>query len=438
MMLAAMLAWAPQLQAQDPPLPALRLGGVLFDSTTMSPLAGAAVYLRDTDHAAATDGQGRFGMLGVPPGTYELSIMHGRISELGYAVPPSWRIEVGDDEAPTIVRLALPSWATLLETVCGEAEAKATGRAAIGIVEDDNTGMPLPGATVTFNWAGGTAEVTTDGDGRFWACGLPEDLTVFAEAAFYGETTSRSRVAAGERGVAELRFGFSFDIASESLPVEVQGAITDQSSGDAIDGAYVRLEGAQSYSTGSAPDGGYSFSRVEPGPYVLRVEHIGYGTQTHAVVVEGGGMFEMDIGLATDAVELPGIVVTAVSARERERLSRGTLVGFIERDQIEARENEARHVGDLIRGNIHALSVREDPNYGGLCIEARRERAPYPQCNMVMVFIDGMQIYEAGAYVASLPPQQIQDIEFVPSSLAGSRYGTGARYGVLLIRTRRP
>lgn len=415
----------------------ITLGGILFDSTSMAPLSGAAIYLVDTNHAAATDTEGRFGMVGVPPGEYELSIMHSRINDLGYGVPPTWKVTVADS-GTTVISLALPSWSTLIGAAC-EGQGPGEGYySAVGIVEDEATGMPLPGATVAFFWAAGGAEVTADGDGRYWACGLPTDRTVFAQARFYGESTARTRLDVPATGVAEASFGFQFDIADESLPIEVTGQVTDQVSGDPIPDATIRLEGVGARSDVSGPEGRYRFESVEPGAYVVRVDHLGYGTHTEAVVVEGGGRFELDVGLAEGALELPGIVVTATSARDRERLARGSVVGFLPREEIARRENEARHVGDLVQGNIHALSIRENPGYGGLCIEARRERARYPACNMVMVFIDGVQIYDPAPFLTSLPPVQIENIEFVPASLAGARYGTGARFGVLLIQTRRP
>lgn len=181
-----------------------RIGGLVWDSTRARPLAGAEVSVADGDRSTISDPVGRFALDSVPAGPQEVSFRHPRLDSL----PVLPRVaEVTVTRGATVeVTLAVPSMATILAALCG-AEDRAPGSGAvIGTVRSAGTREPVAGATVALEWtdyrvAGGrdlladvqSRRVTTDDQGRYAVCGVPQGVLVAAYSAVGDESSAVRR-----------------------------------------------------------------------------------------------------------------------------------------------------------------------------------------------------------------------------------------------------
>jgi hypothetical protein len=159
--LPALLASAPVIHAQDRMVSATvaaRVNGIVYDSITMRPLAGALVQLAlvpGPNRIAAvrsipTDSLGRFEFGGVLPGTYLLGFQHVAVDSLGLRSPVQ-RIDVRT--ASTVrAAMAVPSMRAIIQTVCGRDGVKDSLAVLLGSVRHARSDQPLPGAFVSLRW----------------------------------------------------------------------------------------------------------------------------------------------------------------------------------------------------------------------------------------------------------------------------------------------
>ena len=82
--LLASSAFSPALEAQAG---SAVLEGLVFDSTSMQPLAGARVAVMGTSAIGESDAEGRFRIPDVPAGSYWVTFFHARLQELGVNAP---------------------------------------------------------------------------------------------------------------------------------------------------------------------------------------------------------------------------------------------------------------------------------------------------------------------------------------------------------------
>lgn len=174
-----------------------RISGLVFDSTAVSPLVGARVYVSGTSYAAVTDNTGGFEMIGLRAGEYRLAVAHPRLDSLGITVSPR-RVVVGPGTASR-VQLIIPTVkSALAEGLCPPSARSDTTSVLVGIVRDQGTGLAVAEATVRVtarSWsyqspsAGGLVrqqsvwqETQSDADGGYAFCQVPPDESLQLEA----------------------------------------------------------------------------------------------------------------------------------------------------------------------------------------------------------------------------------------------------------------
>ncbi len=216
MVLAAALSWAGSgtAVAQEPAKLDAFAGGVSFevgdgavagvlrDSVSGEPLAGAEIVVRDWDDAAAflprpaavdvpfsavTDEAGGFHVAGLPDGVYALGIDHPKLQAAGVRLNET-RVVV-EDRTSDPLELWAPSDDALFARICpGSSPYRSTG-AVVGFARDADTGLPVPDIEVEIVWrvrrlqgTGRTTAVSeqseyaggvSDERGRFAICGVP-------------------------------------------------------------------------------------------------------------------------------------------------------------------------------------------------------------------------------------------------------------------------
>jgi hypothetical protein len=145
---------------------------------------------------------------------------------------------------------------------------------------------------------------------------------------------------------------------AQAVALEVTGIVRDAATGLPVGAARVRLEseGADppEHETLTGADGRFRFPVVEPGPWALRVEALGFQLLQAPVLVQGAPPFEIQVGLVPDALVLDPVVVTAARSPRLyqvgfyDRRMRGG-GGFLDRNDFEARPGITRLTDHLVR-----------------------------------------------------------------------------------------
>jgi len=148
-----------------------RVQGTVTDSVTGEPVFLAEVRLASGGLATASEGDGSYGLIGVPPGTHTLEVVHPRY--FPETVPA---VAVAPDTAtPLSVSLA----------------PRPTTGGLTGVVRDAVTGAPVAGAVLS---GPDGASATVDTDGQFQLSHIPAGLVEISIAADGFPVQSRSAV----------------------------------------------------------------------------------------------------------------------------------------------------------------------------------------------------------------------------------------------------
>jgi Carboxypeptidase regulatory-like domain len=419
------------------------LRGTVFDSTSMAALAGARVAVIGTIASTTADDAGRFELTGIPAGTHWVSFFHPRLQTLGVS-PPSRQVAFRDGETKEMV-LAVPSEATLVLGWC-MAEQPGPGYAVVaGMVTDSLTGVPMPRAIVTAApvrrtvGAPAPTEVRTDDAGYYRLCSVPAGTEMKIQAHF-GRNSGRSVNLTLQPGTAAMQDLMLLMSAEGTL----KGFVRDYISGQPIAGAEVDVLGTHS-STLTDVDGRFMLDDLPPGRHLVQTKHLAYAEQTDSVTVFSQETVDIQVRMATEALEVEGLVVTA-----RSRFGRTSLAGdakradFMSREEIEKILPRVTSPLDLMRAmNVPGFRVREvnqaDALTGavvpGVCIEVSR-RSGGEGCSMAAVMINDVIVPYPDQILRELDPQAIDRIEILSPVDAQFQFGTIAGNGAVLIYTR--
>ena len=156
--------------------------GIAFDSLRGVPLRKALVTISGSQSQATTDDGGRFSLDGVGLGAHTINAQHPSIDSIGLSGIAA-RVNVADSKA--MVSLAIPSFATLWRTACGDTPIPSQGGFVYGTVRDANGLGPMPDVAVEVSWLDLQAtkgalrqrrwrgQALTDSTGSYVVCGLP-------------------------------------------------------------------------------------------------------------------------------------------------------------------------------------------------------------------------------------------------------------------------
>jgi len=210
---------------------------------------------------------------------------------------------------------------------CPQGDAGTVQVGFEGIVVDEETGVPLPGAIVRLRYEEAEGLETpleqtanTDQEGRYRFCGLEAFRTVRVRASYL---LRRGR----ER---ELDLERPRDLELEvdlGNPAFIVFTVADQSTGAPIEGASVELApipvGGITDSLGRA-----TFRAIPPGEYDLTVRHIAFADREEHISLREEQFSELRVELQTQAIALEPLEVT-VTGRDPWLLANG----FYERQE---------------------------------------------------------------------------------------------------------
>ncbi len=418
------------------------LRGVVFDSTSMKALSGARVAVIGTNATGLTDLNGSFLLEDVPAGSYWVSFYHVRLQELGVS-PPSRQVNLVGGQILE-VPLAVPSEETLLLGWC-LAEQPTSGFGAIaGVVTDELTGVAMPRAIVTAEPASRSTgiqpiEVRSDDSGYFRLCSVRAGVDMKIQAHF-GQSSGRSADVYLAPGTAELHDLVLVMSAEGTLA----GYVRDYVSGDPVEGAVVSVLGTRS-STLSDMTGHFILDDLPPGRHLITTEHLAFEERTDSVTIFSEETVDIEVNMATEALLVEGLVVTA-----RTRFGRTSLAGdakradFISREEIDALLPRVTATADLLRNmNAPGLRIRDvyqmDQITGvmvpSLCIEVSR-RSGGDGCAPAAVALNNVLVMYPGQVLRDLDPNIIDRIEILSPIDAQFQFGATAGNGAVSIYTR--
>ncbi len=224
---------------------------------------------------------------------------------------------------------------------------------------------------------------------------------------------------------------------------DLPGQVVDVATRQGVSGAVLRILGT-SVTAVTREDGRFVLLAAPEGHWTLRVEHLAYGVHDHDVTLPADQAMELEIRIASEAIELEPIVVETETQRERMERGQGSSRHVVERAQIERALGTSKHLGDLIVQTVPGVKMRQANNLAGteVCLEFRGAASisllQTHACSSPMVLLDGVPVSDPRYLYGTFGLQNIERIQVIPPGEAGARYGTGSLYGVILIDTRPP
>ncbi|HEU4558013.1 MAG TPA: carboxypeptidase regulatory-like domain-containing protein [Longimicrobium sp.] len=428
--------------------------GMVFDSTSLQPLAGARVTVGGAFRAVA-DEQGYYEVREVPAGEYALLLRSPRLDSLGF-VPGAVQVTLREGGSAD-QDLVVPPLASIWAAACADS-GRAPGKGVLVGRVHTATGQPQPGARVTVSWATtgappSTAALTSDANGVYRLCSAPAGppLTVRVDAGRGTTlTVAELRVAQGTAlrqdvglpaaaSAGNLAGAPGAGAAQSTLSGVVRGA-----AGQPLAGASVRFGQQEAMTT----DGQGRFRmRMPPRrEYTVTVTHRELGTRTTQVAL-GADAGEVDLrpGAGTGLVATVQKVVqlAAVQAQARnmtldiqgfyDRQRRGHGI-FINEDRLQ--RNPTGRLTDVLRGVPGVRLVRYTPRdsastdllsrFGGrsgMDMEEQYRIASSRGSASIMssgpcwmdVYVDGVQVQSSNPNLSqsldSFPLSQVQAVE---------------------------
>jgi TonB-linked SusC/RagA family outer membrane protein len=207
----------------------------------------------------------------------------------------------------------------------------------------------------------------------------------------------------------------------------VTGRVTD-AAGQPLAGASVAVVGT-SLVTPSGQDGSFTLTGVPAGAHTVKATLLGYTEQTREVSVVAGQAASVDFQLATQAVQLEGLVAVGYGTVERRNLT-GSVA------QVSAQDLEDRPVArveDALAGQMAGVQVRQTTGQPGEPLEVRvRGSASISAGNDPLYVVDGVPVEDLG----NVNPQDIASIEVLKDAASAAIYGSRGANGVVLVTTK--
>lgn len=330
-------------------MPADTVRGVVFDSLSQRPLAGASVMAEPGGQSAMTDDRGQF-VLVAPEKITRVTAFHLALDKTGIG-----SISAAPTSGATRLMLTTPSAATLWSRLCpGVTRSPLREGVVFGTVRASDGTTRIAGARVRVSWDGGPPdgttgirqfEVRTDSVGAYYACGVPP-----AENAFI--VTYSAQYASGAVAIAgdslplrklDLLAGRLAD-ATSTKPVTtgvVTGFIRDVTRRPIAD-ATVEIDGLD-LSTKTDPAGRFRFVAVPSGSRMLLARAVGFTPAIQPIDVLEKSNPDVAVELQR-SVNLPGVRVTErlripVLRAEFEERKRVGFGAFLDSADIERRHN---------------------------------------------------------------------------------------------------
>lgn len=438
--------------AQQRPRRTSAIVGIAVDSLHQRALGGAEVMVAGLERTVVTDSAGRFEIDSIPAGTYQVGLFHPLLDSLGISLS-SPRFSVGPDSV-SVIRLAVPSAATLVAQTC-KSRLRALGSSAIfGRLMDPDTFEPVVHAEVSVVWI--QHEVSkefgirqtprlvrdsTDANGAFRLCGLPADLDARLQATYRGVVTADVPVTTASNTadfiIRPLYISPADTGASRSGRASVSGRVTFAGGQPAPDS---RVEIVGSRATGITNEKGeFRLTGAPSGTQMLLVRRLGWTAREIPVDLSAASPQKVNVQLQKFVPVMDPVVVTARAEKALQSVGfsarqRGGSGRYITADEILRRQPQ--YLSDVLR-TVPGLSVTMN-GMEPVVVSTRASGLTNQGC--VTYFIDGMK-FESGAGGDPnqfVNPREIAGIEIYQSGLVPAQFSNpgGAACTTIIVWTK--
>jgi carboxypeptidase family protein/carboxypeptidase-like protein/TonB-dependent receptor-like protein len=442
------LVFSASAAAQGPDSVGATVSGVVYDSVSQAPLAGATVQLIAADgvsqftRTAASDSLGSYSLRGIPEGRFTIGFFHAMLDSLGIDAPLR-QVSVMARESVR-VDLAIPSAARIRSAICGSPSTQNSSAVVVGFVRDVHTQAPLTGATVIGEWAeisfgpkGFTRRVPhlitiTRSTGWFALCELPTAGALALSASLGADSTDRI-----ELQIPTNRF-LHHDLYLEVLPSAASQKTAKRTGsvsppGDAprsgeghISGSVVTAAGAKPVSraevsivggpkTHTNERGEWTLTGAPFGTRLLDVRAVGfYPVRTPVNIIDASTSVRITLSTFQAVLDTVRVNATAPSFDQSGFLLRRRSSGgghFLTQQDIARRQPVV--TSDLFR-TIPGLGVERDAS-GPAVIKMR---GTFEDKCIPAIYIDG-------AYMPDFSADDVDDFTH-PDEVAGIEVYTGA------------
>lgn len=230
--------------------------------------------------------------------------------------------------------------------------------------------------------------------------------------------------------------------SQETGRIQVKGVVSDEAR-ETLIGATVTEKGT-SNAVITGIDGDYTLS-VAPNA-TLVVVYIGFQSQE----VNVGGRQKVDIVLKADSQALDEVVVTALGIK-RDKKSLGYALSEVKGSEL--LETQSANIANSLAGKVAGLQIKSAPS--GAAGSSRiilRGNNSIGGNNQPLVVVDGVPIdsgtgadrddmngegiYDRGAGMSDISPDDIESISVLKGPAAAALYGSRAGNGVIMITTK--
>jgi TonB-linked SusC/RagA family outer membrane protein len=228
----------------------------------------------------------------------------------------------------------------------------------------------------------------------------------------------------------------------------VAGTVVDSTTSETLPGVNVVIEG-ENLGAATNPDGQFRIQNVPTGEHTLVVSYVGYQNKTRTVQVRENSTTSVRIQLASQAVGLDDVGVTALGI-EREERSVGYSVQEVEGADLE-RAGESNFISSL-SGAVAGAQVSSSSAMGGSARIVLRGPGSVSGENQPLIVIDGVPVrnddfndnsqaggfggYDYGNAASQLNPSEIESVSVLKGASAAALYGSRAANGVIEITTK--
>jgi len=220
----------------------------------------------------------------------------------------------------------------------------------------------------------------------------------------------------------------------------INGVVTDQA-GLPLPGVNVLVKGTQN---GVQTDFDGKFSITANAGDMLVFSFVGMKT------VEAAAAPNMNIKMADNAVELEGVVVTALGIkREKKSLDYSS-------QKLDGSDVDSRPTNNFLNnlsGKVAGLEVRTNGNFGGSTNIVLRGTKSMTHNNQALIVVDGVPVtntnfstadaknardgYDYGNSASDIDPSNIESVNVLKGAAATALYGSDAANGAILITTKK-
>lgn len=447
---SAFLCVASAAFAQRPAKGTSAIVGIAVDSLHRRPLDGAEVMVAGLDRRITTDSLGRFEIDSIPAGTYQVGVFHPLLDSLGLTLSSS-KFSVGPDSV-SVVRLAVPSAATLVAQTC-KARLRTLGNSAIfGRLLDPDTFDPVTHAEVSVVWMQmevskefGVRETprlirdSTDANGAFRLCGLPPDLDARLQASYHGVVTADVPVRTASESVDFLIHPLYIS-RSDSAPgrAVVTGRVI-LSGGQPAAESRVEIAGSKAVAV-TNQKGEFTLTGAPSGTQILLVRHLGWEAREIPLDLSVAKPQTVVVQLRKFVPVMEKVVVTARAQAGLEKVGfamrqRGGSGRYITADEIARRQ--PTQLSDVLR-TVPGLAVQMN-GMDPVIVSTRAGSLTNQGC--VTYFVDGMKFESGGGGGdpnAFVNPREVAGIEIYQPSLVPVQFidASGAACTTIVIWTK--